>query len=96
MSGTGLLYRWQDDLVYQISSSLRLRASDPIRWATPTNYRPKGDGKTMMDLNSSHQFSKVIDGTFQVQNLTDVYQNEYRADYAALGRQSKVGLRIRW
>jgi outer membrane receptor protein involved in Fe transport len=53
------------------------------------------DGYALADLNASHRFSPRIEAVLQVQNLADRYVNDYSASYATMGRQTKLGLRIR-
>lgn len=50
---------------------------------------------TMMDLTAAHRFTTRVEGLLQVQNLADKYVNDYWSAYAAIGRQTKAGLRFR-
>jgi outer membrane receptor protein involved in Fe transport len=49
----------------------------------------------MTDLNANYRISRSIESTLQIQNLTDIYHKEQDALYPVIGRQSKVGLRVR-
>jgi hypothetical protein len=49
----------------------------------------------LVDLNTSRRFTRLIEGTLQVHNLGNKYTNDHDGGYASLGRQTKVGLRIR-
>jgi hypothetical protein len=62
----------------------------------PIGYRSKGPAYAIADLNASRHVSTFIDAMMQVQNLTNVYQNEYGAGFATMGRQTKVGFRVRY
>jgi len=50
---------------------------------------------TLADLSATYRLVRAIEGVVQVQNLNNVYQNDYDATYATMGRQSRLGLRIR-
>lgn len=93
LSGTGLLYRTTDELTTMTSSLVRLPTDRPR--TSLSGYRPMGRGYFIADINGSHQFSRSVDGVLQVQNLTDYYQNDSRSVFASIGRQTKIGLRIR-
>ena len=49
----------------------------------------------MADLNATRQLTTHIDALFQVQNLTNFYQNDVIWVATELGRQTKLGFRIR-
>lgn len=95
VNGTGFSYRIGDDLSLQASSALRLRAQQSPVWSLPNGRRPLGPGYAMADLNISQKLSSNMDGTLQIQNLTDYYRNDYNASAAVIGRQARVGLRVR-
>jgi outer membrane receptor for ferrienterochelin and colicin len=65
------------------------------RVGLPSNYRVQGPGYVMADLNASHRFSSHLDGVLQVRNLSNYYPNDVNIDFATMGRQTKMGLRMR-
>jgi outer membrane receptor protein involved in Fe transport len=94
LTGTGQITNFtSDQFLRSITSSIRLPQN---RFTfTTAKYVHVNEGYAMADLNASKRFSSRIDGILQIQNLADFYENDFRADYATMGRQSKVGLRIR-
>jgi hypothetical protein len=47
------------------------------------------------DASVNHRFSSAIEGVLQMQNLTNRYVNDSNGAYATIGRQVKVGARVR-
>lgn len=78
----------------QFTGSLRL-SNDAYRISQPS-YRETVPGYTTANINASHRFSKKVEATFQVTNLTNYYHNDFDYRYPVLGRQSRFGLRMRW
>lgn len=93
VQGQGLLYNTGDDL-YFLSSSARLRVLAP-REDDP-RYLYRGPGYAIADLNVTRHVSSHLDALLQIQNLTDFYQNDVNVGVASIGRQTKLGARIRW
>ena len=60
----------------------------------PNGYVNYSDAYAITNLTVSHRFLASVDGVAQIQNLTDFYLNDYHAEFASLGRQTKVGLRV--
>jgi outer membrane receptor for ferric coprogen and ferric-rhodotorulic acid len=52
-------------------------------------------GYALADLTAAYRLTAHVDGLVQSQNITDHYANDFRADFASIGRQTKMGLRIR-
>lgn len=73
---------------------LRLQIVRP-RMNVPTGYRETASGYATADLNASHRLSSSVEGTLQILNLGDFYRNDSQFAFATLGRQTKLGLRIR-
>jgi len=73
---------------------LRLRNSTP-RTDIPFAFRAPTPGYATADLNISQRVAANADLLAQVQNVGNAYHNDVRADYATMGRQTKVGVRIR-
>jgi hypothetical protein len=81
---------YQDNLAYEI----RLDADRPRMLSYP--YIGLNKGYATAEFNGSHRFSSKIDGVVQMLNLTNWYGNDASAQYAAIGRQTKVGVRMRF
>jgi len=76
-------------------SSTRLGANGaPIYIYQPDIGRQHG--YMLSDLNASQRFSNAIEGIVQIMNLTNSYDALVSPDFAAMGRQTKVGVRIRY
>ena len=50
----------------------------------------------MADLNASRRFAAHADGVLQVQNVANFYRNDATSFGAAIGRQTKIGMRLRF
>lgn len=61
-----------------------------------SRYINVNSGYALADLNLSHRLSYRLEGVAQIQNVTDSYTNDYDGDFATIGRQTKVGLRMRF
>jgi len=61
----------------------------------PSNYHSMNPGYITSDLNASHHIASRVEGVLQIQNLTNHYANDFRADYAVMGRQTQLGFRVR-
>lgn len=85
-----------DDFALGIGSFslLRLGAYSP-RSGFPTGYRSSHLGYTMADLIVTQKLSSKVDALVQIQNLTNTYKNDVSVLYASIGRQSRLGMRIR-
>lgn len=94
LNGTGFQFRLRDDLYYAVNNR-RLPSTRP-RTSIPSVFRPFGSGYTMADLNASHRLSSRMETVLQVHNLTDFYRSDRSSQYATMGRQTSVGVRIRW
>lgn len=94
LNGLGDRYVGANDLNLALSSSNRFQANRP-RMSISFDHRPLGPGYAMADLNATHRFTSRVDALLQITNLTDYYQNDYDASYATMGRQSRVGFRLR-
>jgi len=96
LTGTGFLYRMEDD-VFNFSSDftgVRLQESR-VRMSILNGYRGRQQGYTMADLNVSRDLGRNASLLLQVQNLTDLYRNDLSVNMASIGRQTKAGVRIR-
>jgi len=95
VQGQGVLYYAFEDPLAQDIGARRLRIQAG-RMSLPNGYVNRGPGYTRTDVNASHTFSSALDGTLQILNAADQYQNDYAATAAAMGRQTKLGIRWRW
>jgi outer membrane receptor protein involved in Fe transport len=59
------------------------------------NYVSMTPGYALMDITASHRVTESIEGVVQLQNIANRYSNDITARQAAIGRQTKIGLRIR-
>jgi outer membrane receptor protein involved in Fe transport len=95
--GTGLialLYPSSGDFYLRnLSGSIRLRQNRLN--INPGQYFSANRGYALADLMMAHRVSSSVEGTLHVQNLTNRYTNDTDAAYATLGRQGRLGLRIR-
>jgi len=80
--GTSIVYR-------------RLDAVGP-RHDLPSPFIGANPSYVMADLNAAHRLASYVDGTLQIQNLSNYYRPDAGAYSTVIGRQSKLGLRIRW
>lgn len=95
VNGVGMRYVNNDALSLAASNfSTRFTTHQP-RWEVPSGYRSLGKGYAIADLNATHRFGSRIEGVFQVANLANYYQNDFSAEFAAIGRQTRAGIRIR-
>jgi hypothetical protein len=70
---------------------LKALAKSGILFQVPFEY----PGYALGDLNSSQRLSNAIDGVLQIQNLANRYQDDAGASSASMGRQIKLGARVR-
>jgi outer membrane receptor protein involved in Fe transport len=80
---------YADHLTYRIrleSDLWRMYAYDFPKW---------NNGYAIADLNASQRLSSRIEGVLSVQNLNNNFTNDRDADYAVIGRQTRMGFRIR-
>jgi len=95
VTGTGRLRNLQDELyLHSLTPAVRL-LQNRLNMNYGNGYVSFNDGYALADLTASHRFSSHLEGVLQVQNLADRYTNDKYAGYATMGRQSKVGVRIR-
>jgi len=85
--------RLEQDALLSIIGNARLMRDMPRIYTGPWAFL--GPGYALADLNVSQRFTTVVEGTLQVQNLANHYQNDVGTINASIGRQTKVGVRIR-
>jgi len=77
-----------------LAPSIRLK-SNVLNLGYGRGYMASNAGYALVDLTASRRISSRAEGVLQVQNLTDRYTNDYDGRLASIGRQTKIGLRIR-
>jgi outer membrane receptor protein involved in Fe transport len=60
-----------------------------------SGYQPLRIPYSTSDFNGSWRFSPTVEGVMQIRNLADNYRNDDADIRGVMGRQTKVGLRIR-
>jgi hypothetical protein len=100
VTGTGLIRNSDDALfVEHIEPGVRL---DQNRWTLRANssikdefYDSHNQGYALADVTASHQFTHHVESVLEIQNLTDHYTLDASARAATIGRQTRLGFRIR-
>lgn len=78
-----------------ITRNARLQA-DWLRMSFPHSLSPTS-GYATLDLDGSRQFTRSVQGTISVKNLTNYYHDDSEAGYhGVLGRQTLCGIRVIW
>jgi hypothetical protein len=96
VSGTGQARNEGDAFSYRyLLSSVRLPQNRLNVSAPYGSYISHNRGYAMADMTASHRFASRMEGVLQVLNLNDFYINDLSAGGAVIGRQFKVGLRLR-
>jgi hypothetical protein len=63
----------------------------------PDQYAEMGPGYWLSDVNLSHQFSAHLEGSLQINNVSNSYQSSETDPFVAqAGRVTGLGLRLRW
>jgi hypothetical protein len=95
LTGTGRVTNINDDFYSRsLSSNIRLM-QNRLNVSNVDRYINFNAPYALADLTASHRFHTRVEGVLQVQNLADRYTNDYNAALATLGRQVRVGARIR-
>jgi len=99
LTGTGRVTNVNDaTYLRSFSREIRLtqnRLNIAVADNYPSPYVNFNKDYAVADLVASHHFASQVEGVLQVQNLTDHYTNDYDVSMATMGRQVKVGARIR-
>ena len=96
VNGTGRLRNTDNVFFYQnLASSIRLRANNLNVSAPQWSYISFNRSYALTDLNATHRLSARVEGVLQVQNLSNLYVNDLDGGSAVMGRQTKIGFRIR-
>lgn len=93
-SGIGKLKRSTDELYNNhLVQAVRILNDRYLMSTIP--YVNFGGAYAIADLNAVHRFSGKVEGVLQVQNLMNYYESDFLEDAATMGRQTKIGMRIR-
>ena len=95
MTGAGRVPTLRDDFFHRNLNVLIRLPQNRLNVNNSPRYVNFNDAYSMADLTASHRFTHSAEAVLQIQNLTDRYRNDYEAAYAVMGRQTKVGLRVR-
>lgn len=95
MTGAGRTANAFDDFFHENIYNLIRLPQNRLSFGPPSNYISFNKGYALADITASHRFVPRLEGVLQIQNLTDHYVNDYYAAYAIMGRQTKIGLRVR-
>jgi len=93
--GTGqVTYRGNAFSFRNLSSDVRLQANQ-YNVSHVIGYAGSNPAYALADVTASHRFASEVEGLLQVQNLANRYTNDSFGAYATMGRQVKLGARIR-
>jgi len=98
MNGTGQVPLAYDDLFYDhLDSGIRLSSE---RWLMnfPAAWLPyfSAPGYVIVDVNATHRFNRVVEAVLQIQNAGNTYRSDDDRNFAVLGRQTKMGVRLQY
>jgi len=96
LQGQGIVLATSDaTYLDRVGLDYRLNLNKP-RMAIPDAYSEVYPGFAIGDLNVSQQFTTRVEGVLQMHNLTNSYKSDIIPTEAQAGRQTGLGLRIRW
>jgi outer membrane receptor protein involved in Fe transport len=95
LNGHGQFYKGRDYLSFNATTPWR-DPSYKLRQNVPSFYRALGPKHVTADLNAAQRFTAGIEGIVQVQNLTNYYQEDIDVAFPTIGRQSKIGVRVKF
>lgn len=79
------------------TTNIRLRGNQSQRFDSfGSAVRYVNAGYVRANLNGAHTFTRSLDGTLQVTNVTNQYHNDISAAYVVPGRTTRLGLRWRY
>jgi len=98
VDGVGqLINRYNDQYRQELEPNIRLPENRAIvSFPGVASYVMLDQGYATADLNASRRITSMVEGVFQIQNVTNRFVNDFDARYAVMGRQSKAGLRVRF
>jgi len=97
VTGIGRVFTGNRDKFYlqHLNGSIRLQQNQLNVRSLDGAYINSNSGYALVDLTALHRFSPRVEGVLQVQNLANRFTNDYDAEYASMGRQTKGGIRVR-
>lgn len=95
MMGVGRLTNLSDDLFHQRLNAVIRLPQNRQNVSNTGQYISSNAGYALTDITASYRFAASVEGMLNVQNLTDHYTNDFYGAYASMGRQAKLGLRLR-
>jgi len=96
VNGIGMmLFGSAQDMTFYNNNYLFRINTDKHRIDWPITYRGVTPGYATVDVNVAQRLTHAVDALVQIQNATNYYHNDLDAYYATIGRQSKLGLRVR-
>jgi len=93
VTGTGRATNVEDDFYYRNLAYTRL-PQNQLNMSPYGRYVSFNAGYALADLMVSHHFASPVEGVLQVQNLGNRYTNDLDAQFASMGRQVKLGMRL--
>jgi hypothetical protein len=78
-----------------LSSGIRLPVHNRLRMDSD-GYVDFIGGYALADMTATRRLTASMEGVLQIQNLADHYTNDLDAGFAAIGRQTKIGVRLRF
>jgi len=102
VQGQGQTWSSEPNQLYSDDYNRRLSIEDLsfARWGLGVDGMPE-DGSVirayaLADLNASQQLAPHVDGIIQIQNVFNSFQHDALSLATSMGRQGKVGFRVRW
>jgi len=79
-----------------VGTDYRLWIQQTPRLGIPSTYSEVYPGFFLGSINASHQFSTLIEGTLQINNVTNSYQGDISPTEMQSGRMTGLGVRFRF
>jgi outer membrane receptor protein involved in Fe transport len=98
VTGSGETRNYQDERSLRFLDS-RVRLMQDVQNMrvkdTPGLYPSFSNNTPLADMTVSHRFLSGVEGVVNVKNMANQYTNDLEGRFATLGRQMKLGLRVR-
>jgi len=96
VNGTGMVPNYYNSFYAQyLRGNMRL-SQNLLHMNGDNDYKNFNKGYALADLTASHRIASRVESVLQVQNLANHYTNDFAGDFATIGRQTKLGLRVRF
>jgi outer membrane receptor protein involved in Fe transport len=97
VSGVGQLRAEQDDFFTKFLNGRIRLIPNKARIRGPANgYLILSGAYATADMSASHKISSRTEAVLHIENLTDRYRNEFSGMASVMGRQTRIGLRMRY